>query len=97
MWFDMLSIVENITLQEEDDQLVWSFSSSGKYSVQSLYAVINHRWVTSVYVHAMWKLKVPPIIQIFLWLLAKNKSLTRDNLAKRREVADKTCLFFSMN
>jgi hypothetical protein len=36
---------------------------------------------------------VPSIIHIFLWLLANNKTLTRDNLGKRREVTDKTCLF----
>jgi hypothetical protein len=40
----------------------------------------------------MWKIKVPPRIHIFLWLLANNKVLTRDNLAKRRNVDDKTCL-----
>ena len=32
---------------------------------------------------------------IFLWLVTKNKTLTRNNLAKRREVSDKTCLFRS--
>jgi hypothetical protein len=29
----------------------------------------------------------------FLWLLANNKTLTKDNLAKRQKVNDKTCLF----
>jgi hypothetical protein len=36
---------------------------------------------------------VPPRLHIFLWLLANNKTLTRDNLAKRRNVDDETCLF----
>lgn len=71
------------------------FSSSGKFSVQSLYTVINHIGVVHVYVSAVWKLKIPPRVQIFLWLITKNKALTRDNLAKRREVTDKTCLFCS--
>jgi hypothetical protein len=31
----------------------------------------------------------------FLWLLANNKTLTRDNLAKRRNVEDKSCLLCS--
>lgn len=31
-------------------------------------------------------------MQFFLWLLSKNKLLTRDNLAKRRGVSDATCL-----
>ena len=46
-----------------------------------------------VYGSTVWKLKVPPMIQIFLWLITKNKILSRDILAKRREVSDKTCLF----
>ena len=37
----------------------------------------------------------PPCIHVFLWLLANNKILTRDNLAKRRTVDDLTCLFCS--
>jgi hypothetical protein len=32
-------------------------------------------------------------IYIFLWLLANNKTLIRDNLEKRRELNDKICLF----
>jgi hypothetical protein len=32
---------------------------------------------------------------VFLRLLANNKALTRDNLAKRRSVDDPTCLFCS--
>jgi hypothetical protein len=35
----------------------------------------------------------PPRVHFFLWLLSKNKLLTRDNLGKRRRVDDKTCLF----
>jgi hypothetical protein len=41
----------------------------------------------------MWKIKVTPRIHIFLWLIANNKVLTRDNLVKRGNVDDKTCLF----
>jgi hypothetical protein len=59
----------------------------------SLYAIINFRGVTPIYVPAVWKLMVPPRVHLFLWLLLKNKLLTRDNLGKGREVEDKTCLF----
>ena len=34
-----------------------------------------------------------PRIHIFLWLLANNKILTRDNLAKRKRVDVMSCLF----
>jgi hypothetical protein len=45
----------------------------------------------------MWKIHVPPRIHVFLWMLANNKILTRDNLAKRKDVDDMSCLFCSEN
>ena len=41
----------------------------------------------------MWKLKVPPRIHIFLWLLANNKLLTRDNLAKGERLLTRPVFF----
>ena len=38
---------------------------------------------------------IPPRVQFFLWLLSKNRLVTRDNLAKRREIRDATFLFCS--
>jgi hypothetical protein len=95
MWFELLGIEEEVNLVEEEDQIVWSFCSNGKFSVQSLYAIINHRGVKPVFVQSVWKLKIPPKVQIFLWLLSKNKLLTRTNLAKRRKLEDLSCLFCS--
>jgi hypothetical protein len=40
---------------------------------------------------------VPSRVHIFLWLMANNKTLTRDNLAKRKNVEDMTCLFCKEN
>ena len=71
------------------------FHSSGVYSVSSFYAIINNRGVVPVHTPAVWKLKVPPRLHVFLWLLANNRLLTRDNLAKRRYVDDLSCLFYS--
>jgi hypothetical protein len=48
-----------------------------------------------VYVPSVWKLTIPYIVQFFLWLLSKNKLLTRDNLEKRRALNDNTCVFCS--
>jgi predicted metal-binding protein len=41
----------------------------------------------------MWKISVPHKLHIFLWLLANNKNLTKDNLAKRRKLEYGSCLF----
>jgi len=55
--------------------------------------LINFRGVIPVHVSAVWSLKIPPRVHFFLWLLAKNKVLTRDNLSLRRKVEDESCLF----
>jgi hypothetical protein len=65
------------------------------YSSQSLYKVINFSGVTSVHVPAVWALKISPRVHFFLWLLSKNKLLTRDNLSISRKVEDPSCLFCS--
>ena len=58
MWEDLSSVGESIVLTDDEDHILWSFSSSGHYSVQSLYAIINHRGVVPVFIHAVWKLSI---------------------------------------
>ena len=91
LWWELVGLMSDINLFEEDDQIVWAYSSSGNYYVQSLYVVVNFRRITPVFVSSVWKLVIPPRVQFFLWLLSKNKLLTQDNLAKRRKVDDPTC------
>ena len=95
LWWELVNLMSEVTLFEEEDQIIWAYSSSGKYSVQSLYAVVNFRGISPVFVSSIWKLPIPPRVQFFLWLLSKNKLLTQDNLAKRRTVNDNTCLLCS--
>jgi hypothetical protein len=92
MWEEVVSIASTIEFSADDDALVWQLQSSGLYSSHSLYRVINFRGIISVYTPSVWKLIIPPRVQIFLWL-SKNKILTRDNLEKRRHVEDNSCLF----
>ena len=49
LWYEICSIAESLSLTEEEDRLTWSFSSSGTYSVQSLYGVISFRGVKPIY------------------------------------------------
>ena len=60
MWWELVGLVEGTSLSEEDDQLLWSYTTSGKYLVQTLYAVINHRGMTHRFVSAIWKIEIPP-------------------------------------
>jgi hypothetical protein len=90
---EIVQIASTINFSDEKDALIWKFSSNGSYSSQSLYKIINFRGVVPIHSPSVWSLKIPPRVQFFLWLLSNNKNLTRDNLAKKQHVEDKTCLF----
>jgi hypothetical protein len=96
LW-DVVQLASTIVFSGEEDELIWMFSSNGTYNSQSLYRVINFRGITPVHVPRTWSLHIPPRVQSFLWLLFNNKVLiffpTRDNLGKRQQVNDVTCLF----
>ena len=59
--------------------------------------MINFGGISSDIKDAIWKIKVPLNIHVFLSLAYNNKCLTRDNLAKRRHVEDPTCVFCGEN
>lgn len=74
MWLELSNLIDGVSLSEEEDQIMRSFTSNGIYAVQSsLYVVINHSGATPVFVSAIWKLNVPPRIQFSLWLLPNNQ------------------------
>ena len=50
-----------------------------------------------VYPPAVWKLRVPPKIHVFLWLLSNNKLMTRDNLRKRHIIKPLDCVYCVCN
>ena len=80
-WLNLVAIVESITYTNDCDAIVWTFNSSSKFSVQSMYNTVSFRGIQPVYTPVVWNLHVPPRIHIFLWLLTNNKTLTRNNLA----------------
>jgi hypothetical protein len=92
-WLEIQHIAQSITLNDMKDSLIWMWEASRLYSVKSMYAVINFGGIKPINIHCVWKLKVPPKIHFFLWLLFHNKLLTRDNLVKRQNIDDLTCVF----
>ncbi|XBH79743.1 hypothetical protein VPH35_105647 [Triticum aestivum] len=92
-WYELIEIAKSIAFTDECDSLVWQYESSGQYSSTSLYAIINFRGVTPVFLPAVWKIIIPPRVHIFLWLLFYNKLMTRDNLLKRNLKKPEECVF----
>jgi hypothetical protein len=94
MWGELLEIVEQISLSEDSDSLIWCYTKSGVYSTQSCYSIISYRSVTPMFIPAVWKIYVPPKIPMFLWLLSHNKLTTVDNLNKKGLDKPKLCQFY---
>jgi hypothetical protein len=42
-WQELLQIASSIQLSDEEDVIIWQYNSLGKYSVCSLYAIINDK------------------------------------------------------
>jgi hypothetical protein len=94
-WLEIVELAFTIQLTNDEDEIVWQFTSKGVYSSQSLYKIINFRGIKQVHLSVVWSLKIPPRVHMFLWFLINNRVLTRDNLAKRKKVEDESCLFCS--
>jgi zinc-binding in reverse transcriptase len=54
-----------------------------QYSYKSFYRFLTDYPSPSDTIINIWKLKVPPRILFFAWLMLKNKILTIDNLKRR--------------
>jgi hypothetical protein len=48
-WEELTQIVNCIHLSDEEDVIVWHYTSSCVYSAQSLYAIVNNRGVRQIY------------------------------------------------
>jgi hypothetical protein len=73
-WLEIQQIAQTITLNTEKDALIWMWEANGVYSVKSMYVVVNFGGIKPVDIHYVWKLKVPPKIHFFLWLLFHNNT-----------------------
>ena len=49
------------------------------------------------YIKKIWKEKIPAKLKLFLWLVANNAILARDNLCRRKWNGDPSCLFCDSN
>lgn len=95
-WHELVMIATSVVLQDDSDALVLQYEKAGVYSSKSFYAIINFRGATPVFVLAVWKIEIPPKIQMFLWLLSHNKlMMTLDHLLKRGIIKSKYCVFCS--
>jgi hypothetical protein len=50
-WLELVQITGSIHLSNDEDAIIWQYESKGRYSVQSLYAVVNNRGGGTTGVH----------------------------------------------
>lgn len=50
LWYDLVSIVQSISLNNEEDAIIWKLESNGVYSVKSMYAFMNFRGIQPVHI-----------------------------------------------
>jgi hypothetical protein len=53
LWLEVVQIASGLQFTEEEDVIIWQFASPGKYSVQTLYSVINDRGIKQIYTPVM--------------------------------------------
>lgn len=78
-WHKILSEVDNIHLSAGDDMTTWKFGNKGLFSVKSVYNAMTAN-DSGLYAKMIWKGKIPSKIKIFLWMVANNSILTKDNM-----------------
>lgn len=71
-WLEVVQIASILVPTNGEDSLIWMYHSSGRFSSQSLYKIANFRGVQQVFTPAIWSPKIPPRVQIFMWLDSKN-------------------------
>jgi hypothetical protein len=91
-WLELVERLMNIQLSNEKDTFVWRLTTSGGFTVKSMYLDLLDDQ-TKYLRKYIWKIKVPLKIKIFMWFLHRKVILTKDNLAKRNWEGSKTCVF----
>jgi hypothetical protein len=79
-WDKLKALCMNVTLNDnEDDALVWTLSSSGKFSVKSFYLAMKS--CVMVPYKFMWRVKLPPRISL---VSAKEKHFNKRCVVEER-------------
>ena len=89
-WDRLQALLADVRLSDSADSISWRLSSSGKFSVKSLYRELSRGQIPSA-ATGLWKAKIPLKIKVFLWQLCQDRLPTSINLAKRNGPASGPC------
>jgi mannosylglycoprotein endo-beta-mannosidase len=72
----------NIVLSQGPDRLSWILTKSEVFSVKSRYTYLVARRVMFPY-KMIWRMRIPLKIKAFIWLIVRDRILTKHNLVKK--------------
>ncbi|KAK9990806.1 hypothetical protein SO802_025791 [Lithocarpus litseifolius] len=73
----------------EEDRIIWDASSNGEFNLSSAYTLANGEAPQSFNGKWIWKLKVLPRIQFFIWMCFHNSIATRESHSIHKEIIHK--------
>ncbi|XP_039122026.1 uncharacterized protein LOC120258641 [Dioscorea cayenensis subsp. rotundata] len=84
---------------DENNKKRWSLNGNGQFTVKSFYNFLNDGGLRCNVAKIMWKSNCPKKINIFNWLVWKNKVLSLENLELRRcnNLPTATCVMCHTN
>ena len=80
-WNGLVTRVAFVQLDEQVDSIKLTLTSKGVFTVQSMYKRIVNQ-IAMPRNKALWKLKVPLKVKIFVWFLIKGVILTKEIFLK---------------
>jgi predicted RNA-binding protein YlxR (DUF448 family) len=86
------SLIQEVQLSQEEDQLIWRWSADGVYSAKSAYEVQFRGTYSTLNCSALWKAKAEGKHRFFAWLLLQSRILTADKLLLRNWPCNPTCM-----
>ncbi|KAF8779733.1 hypothetical protein HU200_002318 [Digitaria exilis] len=90
-YIELWSLLQEVQLGEQPDDISWRFSANGTYSSSSAYriqfvaAFPDHDW------QRLWKTKAENKCKFFGWLILQNKLWTADRILKNGGQANAIC------
>jgi hypothetical protein len=81
-WTKLQNLLRDVTISNEEDNIIWDLGSSKKFTTSSLYKFMTYGGggVNCKMEGKIWKCKVPLKIRIFIWQAFQNRLQTAQQL-----------------
>jgi hypothetical protein len=83
-WERLLEILEQVTLVDGRDEVVWLLEKSQKYTSKSVYRFMTSSGMIDTNMRAVWKSNVPLKVKIFVWMAAHDRIQCGVQLKKKQ-------------